>query len=113
MSGWTETRKTWLATYTERKPQIVALAIGLLVGPLISNYFGWQVTSGNARAQVRAGIVEQQASYCDVRARTVVAAPEKLDWSARLELARKWSVMPGADSADSEVANACERKLQI
>ena len=47
------------------------------------------------------------------RARTTVEAPAKLDWSARIELARKWAVMPGAESADSDVTNACERKLQI
>ena len=113
MGSWTETRTQWSAQWVERKPQVIALAIGLVAGPLISNYLGWQVTSGNARTQVRAGIVEQQATYCEVRARTAVEAPGKLDWSARLELARKWSVMPGTDSADSDVANACERKLQI
>lgn len=113
MSSWTETRAKLTREWTERKPQIIALAIGLVAGPLISNYAGWTVTSGNNRAQVRAGIVEQQATYCDVRARTAEAAPEKLEWRARLDLARKWAVMPGATGdADSEVTNACERKLQ-
>ncbi len=113
MSSWTETRAQWSAHWVECKPQVIALAIGLVAGPLISNYLGWQVTSGNARAQVRAGIVEQQATYCDVHARTAVEAPGKLDWSARLELARKWSVMPGTQAAESDVTSACERKLQI
>ena len=113
MASWTETRALWSAEWVTRKPQLIALAIGLVAGPLISNYLGWQVTSGNARTQVRAGIVEQQASYCNVRARAAVEAPGKLEWSARNELARKWAVMPGADSPDSDVANACERKLQI
>lgn len=113
MSSWTETRATWTRELTARKPQIIALAVGLVAGPLLCNYAGWTVTSGNARAQVRAGIVEQQATYCDVRARTAEAAPEKLEWRARLELARKWAVMPGSsEDADTEVANACERKLQ-
>lgn len=112
MTSWKETRAQWTAQWAERKPQLIALAFGLIMGPLISNYLGWQVTSGKARAQVRASVVEQQATYCDVRARTVEAAPEKLEWRARLELARKWSVMPGSDSADIDVANACERKLQ-
>ena len=112
MSSWTEKRAQLSTQWVERKPQLIALAIGLIAGPLISNYAGWQVTSGNARSQVRAGIVEQQATYCDVRARTAVAAPDKLEWSARIELARKWAVMPGAEAADSDVTNACERKLQ-
>lgn len=113
MATWKENQAKWSAEWTTRKPQVIALAIGLIAGPLISNYIGWQVTSGNARTQVRAGIVEQQATYCDVRARTVVSAPDKLDWSARVELARKWSIMPGAESADTDVTYACERKLQI
>ncbi len=113
MGSWTETRAHWSAQWVERKPQLIALAIGLVAGPLISNYLGWQVTSANARTQVRAGIVEQQATYCEVRARTAVEAPGKLDWSARLELARKWAIMPGNEAADSDVANACERRLQI
>jgi hypothetical protein len=113
MSSWTEKRAQLSSLWVERKPQLIALAVGLIAGPLISNYAGWQVTSGSARAQVRAGIVETQATYCEVRARTAVAAPDKLDWSARVDLARKWAVMPGADSADSDVASACERKLQV
>lgn len=113
MASWKDTRAQWSTQWVDRKPQLIALAIGLVAGPLISNYLGWQVTSGNARTQVRAGIVEQQATYCDVRARTAVEAPGKLDWSARVELARKWSIMPGAESAESDVTNACERKLQI
>jgi hypothetical protein len=112
MSSWTEARQKWSTIWVERKPQLIALAVGLVAGPLISNYAGWQVTSGSARAQVRAGIVEQQATYCDVRARTVVSAPEKLDWSARIELARTWAVMPGSQAAETDVTNACERKLQ-
>jgi len=112
MSNWTDRRAQWSAEWTQRKPQLVALAIGLIAGPLLSNYAGWQVTSGNARAQVRAGIVEQQATYCAIHARAAVAAPEKLEWSARIDLARKWAVMPGTEAAEIDVTNACERKLQ-
>jgi hypothetical protein len=35
----------------------------------------------------------------------------KLDYSARNDLAKKWAVMPGATTADSEVTSACARKL--
>lgn len=103
-------RSKW-ATY---KPQAIALAVGLAVGPFVSNYMGWQVTSGKAQAMAHAGIVEMQAAWCDVRARAAVAEPGKLDWSARVELAKKWAVMPGleAAAADGDVASACERKLQ-
>ena len=49
MGSWTETRATWSTEWVTRKPQLIALAIGLIAGPLISNYAGWQVTSGNAQ----------------------------------------------------------------
>lgn len=93
------------------KPMIYALAVGLIAGPLLSNYMGWQVTGGTARAQIRAGIVEVQALVCNAQARLDNAEPNKLDWSARNDLAKKWSVMPGAAAADSDVTNACSSKL--
>lgn len=106
------TMETIQTKWAAHKGQILALAIGLAVGPLLTNYLGWTVTSGKAEARAHAAAIEVQAAWCDVRARAAVAAPEKLDWSARLELAKKWSVMPGAKEADSDVASACERKLQ-
>ena len=52
-----------------------------------------------------------QASFCAVNARTEVADTSKLDYSARSELAKKWAIMPGATKAESDVTNACARKL--
>ena len=43
------------------KPMAIALAIGLIAGPLITNYVGWQVTSRTARAETRDSVVEQLA----------------------------------------------------
>ena len=71
----------------------------------------WQVTSRTARAEIRAGIVEQQAMFCEARARADISAPGQLDWTARYELAVKWAAMPGAGAADSDVTSACARKL--
>jgi hypothetical protein len=93
------------------KPIVIALAIGLVVGPLVSNFMGWQVTSGNARAQIHASAVEAQALVCAALARIEVSEPGKLDWSARNDLAKKWAVMPGAATADSDVISACSGKL--
>jgi hypothetical protein len=87
------------------------LAIGLIAGPLIANYAGWQVTSSTANAQLKAGVVEQQALFCDARARAEVPDPAPLGWSARRDLAQKWAVMPGASSADPAVISACADKL--
>jgi hypothetical protein len=99
------------STWETRKPLIFAFAIGLLVGPFASNYIGWQVTSRTANAQMHAGVVEQQALFCEARARADVAAPEKLGWEARYELAKKWATMPGATEPPSDVAGACSSKL--
>jgi hypothetical protein len=93
------------------KPMVFALAIGLVVGPIISNMMGWQVTSGTAQARVQDSILDLKASFCDVRARADVAEPNKLDWNARNELAKKWSIMPGGKELDSSVSYACARKL--
>ena len=99
------------STWETRKPVIFAFAVGLLVGPLASNYIGWQVTSRTANAKIQAGIVEQQALFCEARARADVAAPAKLGWEARYELAKKWATMPGATEPLSDVASACSSKL--
>src|SRR5260221_13845360 len=93
------------------KPLVFAFAVGLITGPLVSNYIGWQGTSRAAQADMRAGIVEQQALFCEARARGDVPAPDKLGWGARDELAKKWSIMPGATEPPSGGASACAGKL--
>jgi hypothetical protein len=95
------------------KPVVFAFAIGVIAGPLASNYLGWQVTSRTARADMHAGIVEQQALFCEARARADVSAPDKLGWDARYELAKKWAIMPGATEPPSGVASACASKLAV
>ena len=106
MAAWNTAASKWQSA----KPAAIALAVGLVAGPLISNYMGWQVTNRTAQAEVRAGIVEQQAVYCEARARADVPAPGALDWTARYQLAVKWAAS-GATAADSDVTSACARKL--
>jgi hypothetical protein len=101
------------STWEKAKPLAMAFALGLVVGPFISNYLGWQVTSHAAQVDMRAGILEQQALVCEARARTDVAAPDKLSWDARYELAKKWAIMPGASEAPAGVASACAGKLAV
>jgi len=105
------TMKTAASRWESIKPKLMYLVIGLIAGPLITSMAGWQVTSGNAQARVRAGIVEQQALFCEAKARADVATPNKLEWSARSDLAKKWAVMPGATTTDSDVVSACANKL--
>lgn len=95
------------------KPLAIALAIGLVAGPLISNYAGWQVTSRTARAETRDSVVEQLALICERHARADVADPGKLDWDARSQLAKKWVEAPAAPLADVDVSGACARKLSV
>ncbi len=107
MTTWQTATSKW----TTIKPTVIGLAIGLVAGPLISNYLGWQVTSSSAQTQLRDGVVETQAAFCNTWARAAVAEPGKLDWNARTELAKKWAVMPGSTAAESDVTSACARKL--
>src|SRR5260221_14150288 len=78
------------------KPLVFAFAVGLITRPLVSNYIGWQVTSRTAQADMRAGIVEQQALFCEARARVAVPAPDTRGWEARYELPKQWWLMPVA-----------------
>jgi hypothetical protein len=105
------TTKTAAAKWESAKPKVIYLAIGLIAGPVITNMAGLQVTSGAAQNRVRAGIVEQQALFCEAKARADVAEPGKLEWSARADLAKKWAAMPGATATDSNVVSACASKL--
>ena len=93
------------------KPRVIALAIGLAAGPLLTNYFGLQQTTSSAQMQARAGVVEVQALFCEARARLDNADPAKLDWTARNELAKKWSALPGATETQSDVTSACAGRL--
>ncbi|HXP77824.1 MAG TPA: hypothetical protein VN823_27055 [Stellaceae bacterium] len=103
--------QTAQAKWQTAKPIVFALAIGLVAGPLISNYMGWQVTRGSAQTQMRENVTEQLAMVCASRAKAEVADTGALDWSARNELAKKWVVAAGAPLADLDVADACARRL--
>lgn len=103
--------QTAQAKWQAAKPIVFALAIGLVAGPLISNYMGWQVTRGTAQTQMRENVTEQLAMVCAARAKAEVVDTGQLDWTARSELAKKWVVAAGAPLADLDVAGACARRL--
>lgn len=104
-------RESLSARWDAAKPILTGIVIGLVAGPIISGFSGFQVRTSTAEAATRAGIVEQQASFCAERARGAgpIAAP--LDWNARNELARRFATMPGASTTDPEVIYACSSKL--
>lgn len=99
------------AKWEHYKPRLWALAIGLIAGPIITNMAGWQVLSSTSASRVSDGMVQQQAAFCDARARVEVPEPGKLDWSARNTLAERFAVMPGTTKPASDVVSACSRKL--
>jgi hypothetical protein len=103
--------QTMQSKWQAMKPMVFALTIGLVAGPLITNYIGWQVTSGTARAETRDSVLQQFVSMCAERARADVADATKLDWNARSDLAKKWAVAPVAPFADLDVRNACTARL--
>ena len=103
--------QTAQAKWQAAKPIVFALAIGLVAGPLFSNYMGWQVTHASAQTQMRENVTEQLAMICAARAKADVADTGALDWSARNTLAKKWVVTAGAPLADLDVADACARRL--
>ncbi|WP_341896475.1 hypothetical protein [Ferrovibrio terrae] len=115
MSSTHNLKTTWqdrlAAQWTTIKPLALMLALGLVAGPLISNYVGWQVTRGSADRQSTASAVDQQAMICSALAKVENGNPGALDWSARRELAEKHAIMPGRTVADSGVVNACIGKL--
>ena len=104
-------RQTLTARWERIKPRFWALVIGLIAGPIISNFAGLQTLSSTASQRVLSGVAEAQAMICDARARAEVADPSKLDWSDRNKLAEKFAIMPGATTATYEVTNLCSRKL--
>ena len=93
------------------KPIAIGLAIGLIAGPIISGFAGFQVRTSTAQAAARAGIVEQQAAFCAERARAASSGTALLDWQGRTDLARKWAATPGSTVVDPEVVYACAGKL--
>jgi hypothetical protein len=93
------------------KPRILFLVIGLIAGAEITNVAGWQITSFSLQNRVHAAVVEQQALFCEAKARAEVQGTIKLDRVARTELANRWAVMPGATTTDIDVVRACADKL--
>ena len=90
---------------------IYALGIGMMLGPLVSSFAGYQVRSSTAEARVHEAVVDQQARFCEERARAAVAVTGRMDWNRSYDLARQWAKMPGAASADGDAIQACVRRL--
>jgi len=97
--------------WTSKKPVILGLLAGMLLGPLISGTMGWQVSSAHLQRMVKSAIVQQQVAFCEMRARAADKNAGKLEYSARYDLAKAWAKMPGQENVDSDVVSGCTNGL--
>jgi hypothetical protein len=97
----------------EWKPRVLFLAIGLVLGPFISGWFGWQVTAGTKETAVTDAVVSYRAGLCADRARSDSETTAEMlgDYSGRRKLAEKWAILPGEEKADSAVVRQCNSQL--
>lgn len=97
--------------WAEMKPVVFGVVIGLIAGPVLSGYLGFQVRASSAHAAARADMVEMQAGICSAGAHAETPATAALGWQAQNELARRHAAMPGSEIVDPEVVYACAGKL--
>ena len=98
-------------TWAQYKHILLALGIGLLVGPFISNAMGWQLPAAKAEDAVRQAVQEQQVSMCNYLSRQDMPDPSKLDFSARTKIAEAHATMPWESEVRSGVMYGCADKL--
>jgi hypothetical protein len=93
------------------KPALWGLVVGLIAGPSISGYMGWQVLSSTAQSRVKNAVFDQESKTCAMLAREHVADPSALDYNKRRALAEKYAKLPWDDSQDYRVVDACSDAL--
>jgi len=88
--------------------------IGLILGPFISDWMDWQVTTGTMDSAVQNAVITYRADLCAKRAQADPGlTPDTLkNWTSRRELAEKWAVLPGENKVDSDVVSECSALLQ-
>ena len=97
----------------EWKPRIVFLVIGLIVGPFISSWLGWQVTTGTMESAAEDAVVAYRAEQCVKRAQADPEATSAVlqNYGDRRKLAEKWAITPGEEKADINVVSECSSRL--
>lgn len=95
------------------KPLLGGLALGLVVGPFLSGYLGWQVTSATLHESVEDAIVQQQARMCAMLARQEEdgAALAEMGYVPRREVAKRHAGFPWNDTYEHVVTNRCTNLL--
>lgn len=90
---------------------VIWLVIGLVVGPLASSAFGWQVLSRTANREVTQAIVHQQAAMCEMRANAHVKDLAHLNFDQQSALAQKYAKFPWAPHVRQAVVDQCTNAL--
>ena len=106
-----KTRSAELIQYW--KSRIIFLSIGLVLGPIVSGWIGWHVTTGTMNSAVQDAVVAYRAELCAKRAQADPEATSDVleNWTSRRELAEKWAVLPGEEKADRDVISQCSSRL--
>ena len=97
--------------WDSKKQLILGIVIGALAGPLFSGLMGWQVTNTFHKRTMHSAVVREQAAFCAARARAEVKGLDKMEFSARYDVAEKYAKLPGKAEADSDVVSACSDGL--
>jgi hypothetical protein len=98
-------RWSWL------KPAFWGLVVGLIAGPALSGYMGWQVLADTAKREVQAAVVTQEAHTCALLVREHKPGVDKLGYGERHDLAQKYAKLPWSGDADYRVVDACAEDL--
>ena len=106
-----KTRSAELIRYW--KSRIIFLSIGLVLGPIVSGWIGWHVTTDTMDSAVQDAVVAYRAELCAKRAQADPdATSDVLEvWTSRRKLAEKWAVLPGEEKADLDVISECNSRL--
>ena len=93
------------------KPAVWGFILGLIVGPSVSGYFGWQVLADTAQRRVQSAVVDQEARTCALLAREHTPDVDKLGYGKRHDLAQQYAKLPWSDGSDYRVVDACANAL--
>ena len=107
-----KTRSAELIRYW--KSRIIFLSIGLVLGPIVSGWIGWHVTTGTMDSAVQDAVVAYRAELCAKRAQADPDATSDVleKWASRRKLAEKWAILPGEEKADQNVVSECASRLE-
>ena len=99
--------------FGEWRNLVIGVVIGLVAGPIITSFIGWQVGFSTMEEQVSAAVIEQQALFCAERvmADPAYATFDGLEFGAKRDLVTPHAQMPDQDAAAGRVVNLCLRKL--